>query len=242
MAAQDDAAFEAQEQVFAGRLDGLEPPTVEPRRKLLDRRARMRRLVLDALADKHLQPPRGPSERVTFGHSCQASAVQPSRKLRSASAGAAAATVWGLLEPLDRRLFACDYSDIALLGKAATRGPHWRSAGFAVHALNGAIFGVVFDAVRERIPIGPRRLALGMALAEHLALYPLSYFVDRYHPARGEEGLPPLLTNRRAFAQATARHVVFGLILGRLVKGEERPDGDRRRSPPPRAAASPRSR
>jgi hypothetical protein len=158
--------------------------------------------------------------------------VQAYLKLRSASAGAAAATVWGLLEPLDQRLFACDYSDIALLGKAVTRGPRWRSGGFAVHVLNGAIFGVVFDAVRERIPIDPRRLALGMALVEHLTLYPLCYLVDRYHPARGDEGLPPLLTNRRAFAQATTRHVVFGLILGRLVRDEERPDADLRGSRP----------
>lgn len=242
MAAQDDAAFETQEQVLACRIDGLEPTTVEPRRKLLDGCARMRGLDLDPLADKQLQPPRGPSERVTFRHPCQASAVQAYRKLRSASAGAAAATVWGLLEPLDQRLFGCDYSDIALLGKAVTRGPRWRSAGFALHALNGATFGVVFDAVRQRIPIDPRRLALGMALAEHLTLYPLCYFVDRYHPARGDKGLPPLLTNRRAFAQATARHVVFGLILGRLVKGEERPDEDLRGTRPRRAAASPRFR
>ena len=38
--------------------------------------------------------------------------------VRAAVAGAAAATVWGLLEPLDQRLLRCDYSDIALLGKA----------------------------------------------------------------------------------------------------------------------------
>jgi hypothetical protein len=168
--------------------------------------------------------------------------VQAYRKLRSASAGAAAATAWGLLEPLDQRLFSCDYPDIALLGKAVTRGPRWRSVGFALHALNGAIFGAVFDAVREKIPIDPRRLALGMALAEHLTLYPLCYFVDRYHPARGEKGLPPLLTSRRAFAQATTRHVVFGLILGRLVRDGERPDADLRGSRPRRATASPRSR
>jgi hypothetical protein len=59
-----------------------------------------------------------------------------------------------------------------------------------------------------------------MALAEHAGLYPLCYFVDRYHPARGEEGVPPLLTNKRAFAQATARHALFGLVLGRLVRNE----------------------
>jgi hypothetical protein len=201
----------------------------------------MRSLDLDALPDQHLQPPRGPSERVSFGHSCQASAVQASRTFRSAAAGAAAATAWGLLEPLDRRLFGCDYSDIAVLGKAVTRGRRWRSVGFAVHALNGAIFGVVFDGARRRLAIEPRRLALGMALAEHLSLYPLCYVIDRHHPARGEEGIPPLLTNPRAFAQATLRHAVFGLILGLLVKGEERPDEDLPGSRPRRAAASPRS-
>ncbi|MDF2751505.1 MAG: hypothetical protein K0T00_2681, partial [Gaiellaceae bacterium] len=57
---------------------------------------------------------------------------------RSAAAGAAAAIAWGLAEPLDRRALRYDYSDVALLGKAVTRGPHWRAAGFAVHAANGA--------------------------------------------------------------------------------------------------------
>ena len=52
-------------------------------------------------------------------------------RLRSAAAGAVAATVWGLAEPLDQRLLRCDYSDVAVLGKAVTRGPGWRLAGFA---------------------------------------------------------------------------------------------------------------
>jgi hypothetical protein len=143
-------------------------------------------------------------------------------KARDVAAGAAAATAWGLLEPLDRRVFRCDYSDIALLGKAVTRGRGWRAAGFVLHGLNGAAFGLVFGAVRRRTRIEPRRLALAMALAEHVGLYPLSWFVDRYHPARGEDGVPPLLTNGRAFAQATARHLLFGLVLGRLTTSSRR--------------------
>jgi hypothetical protein len=126
--------------------------------------------------------------------------------------------VWGLLEPIDRRLFRCDYSDIALLGKAVTRGRGWRAVGFALHAANGAGFGLAYDEVRRRTGAEPRRLALGLALAEHVALYPLGYFVDRHHPARGEDGVPPLLTNPRAFGQATVRHAVFGLVLGRLAR------------------------
>lgn len=136
-------------------------------------------------------------------------------RTRAAAAGAAAATAWGLLEPLDRRLFRCDYSDIALLGKLVTRGRRWRAAGFALHAANGAVFGLVFDEVRRATGAEPRRLALTMALAENFALYPLSALVDRHHPARGEPGVPSLLTNPRALGQATVRHALFGYLLGR---------------------------
>lgn len=137
--------------------------------------------------------------------------------LRGALAGAAAATAWGLAEPLDRRLFSCDYSDIAVLGKAVTRGRAWPIAGFALHALNGATFGVAYAELQRRTGLPPRRLALGLALAEHVALYPLSHLVDTRHPARGQPGIPPLLTNARAFAQATVRHALFGAVLGRLA-------------------------
>jgi hypothetical protein len=136
---------------------------------------------------------------------------------RAAGAGAAAAMVWGAIEPLDQRLLGSDYSDVAVLGKAVTRGPRWRLAGFALHAANGAAFGLAFDVLRKHLRVDARRLAVAMALAEHLTLYPLCYFVDRHHPARGETGVPPLLGSSRAFAQATWRHAVFGTILGRLA-------------------------
>jgi len=132
------------------------------------------------------------------------------------TAGAVAATAWGLLEPFDRRLLRYDYSDVALLGKAVTRGRGWRAAGFALHALNGAAFGAGYDAVRKRVGGDARRLALLLALAEHVALFPLGALVDRFHPARGEPGVPQLI-GIRPFAQATLRHAVFGALLGRLA-------------------------
>jgi hypothetical protein len=139
-----------------------------------------------------------------------------SPRKRAALAGAAATTVWGLLEPLDMRVFRSDYSDVALLGKTLVRGRGWRSAGFAVHALDGGLFGLGFDAVRRRTSTPPVRLALTLALAENLALYPLAAIVDRRHPRRGEPGLAPLL-RVRAFAQETWRHALFGLLLGRFA-------------------------
>jgi hypothetical protein len=138
-------------------------------------------------------------------------------RLRSAAGGAVAAAVWALEEPLDQRLFRCDYSDVALLGKALTRGRGWRATGFGLHLVNGALFGLAFHEARRRVPLGSRKLALAMALGEHATLYPLCYFVDRRHPAHGTRGVPPLLTNPRAFAQATWRHVLFGAVLGRLA-------------------------
>ena len=139
-------------------------------------------------------------------------------RARAAAAGAAAATAWGLIEPVDQRLLRCDYSDIALLGKAVTRGRGWRPIGFAMHALNGAVFGLAYEQLRRANRAGPTRLAVGMAIGEHLALYPLNALVDRWHPARGESGVQPLLSSPRAFAQATWRHLVFGVLLGRLAE------------------------
>ena len=140
------------------------------------------------------------------------------RGLHPAAAGAVAASVWSLLEPIDRRVLRSDYSDVLLLGKAFTRGRLAWPVGFAIHAANGALFGLAFDRVRRRVPYSKQHVAIGMALAEHVALYPLSYFVDRYHPARGQAGIPPLVTNARAFAQATIRHALFGAVLGRLSR------------------------
>ena len=135
---------------------------------------------------------------------------------RAAAAGATAALVWATQEPLDQRVFGCDYSDVALLGRAVTRGPHWRAAGLALHAVNGLAFGLAWEAARRRLPINPRRLAIGLAVAENAALWPLCGLVDRFHPARGKPGVPPLLRSRCAFAQATWRHALFGWVLGRL--------------------------
>jgi hypothetical protein len=145
--------------------------------------------------------------------------------LKAAATGAFAATVWALQEPLDRRLFSADYSDVAVLGKAVTRGAGWRPLGFGLHLLNGALFGVALTHRPRSFRAGPLRLALTAALVEHLCLYPLGFIVDRYHPARGERGVAPVLGSRRGFALATWRHLVFGFVLGALNRRSAKPRG-----------------
>jgi hypothetical protein len=137
-------------------------------------------------------------------------------RLRAVGAGAVAALVWGALEPLDRRIFRHDYSDVAVLGKAFTQGPGWRPLGFAIHALNGAIFGLIYYEIARRVSRDPRRLALDLALLEHLTLFPTGQLVDRHHPARGEPGVERLFS-LPALGQATIRHALFGKLLGALA-------------------------
>jgi len=179
----------------------------------------MRRLCRDSLADERLEATRGPVDRVPFGHRRHGNGWQSGgvSRARSTAAGAAAALVWAAAEQLDRYVFANDYTDVALLGTFVTRSRAWPVAGLALHAANGAAFGFAFDVARRRSSIPPRRLALRLALAEHVALFPLGALVNRYHPARGEPGVERVFGGR-AFAQATVRHALFGFVLGRLAE------------------------
>jgi hypothetical protein len=134
---------------------------------------------------------------------------------RAIAAGVAGTLLWGALEPLDKRIFRHDYSDVAVLGKKFTRGPGWLPLGVAIHALNGAFFGLAYYEIGRRVRRDRLRLALELALLEHLALFSTGRLVDRHHPARGEPGVETLFS-LPAFGQATFRHALFGLVLGGL--------------------------
>ena len=138
------------------------------------------------------------------------------RSLNGALAGSLAATVWAAQQPADKRVFSSDYDDVELLGKAVTRGDGWPLAGVALHAVNGAVFGAAYSQLRPFLLGPPQVRAVTIAMAEHVALWPLGRLVDRYHPARKE--LPALAGNGRAFAQAAWRHLLFGLIVGELER------------------------
>jgi hypothetical protein len=134
--------------------------------------------------------------------------------LRGATAGAVATVVMTLEQPLDQRLFDSKYDDVEILGKLVTRGDNWQPIGFALHVQNGAILGAGYARLSPSLP-GPAVLrGLLVGLIEHLATWPMTALVDRYHPAR--KRLPKLAGNPRAFGQATIRHAVFGVVLGFL--------------------------
>jgi len=138
------------------------------------------------------------------------------RTLRGAVCGAVAAMVWAIEQPLDKLVFGSRYDDVELLGKAITRGEGWYPVGLAWHVQNGAVFGAMYANVAPLLPIPPTSRGPLIAVAEHLALWPLGGLSDRLHPARKE--LPALAANNRAFAQGMWRHLLFGFVLGELER------------------------
>jgi hypothetical protein len=143
-------------------------------------------------------------------------AVDRTRTLRGAVSGVVAAAVWAVEQPLDKLLLGSGYDDVELLGKAVVNGDGWYPAGLALHIGNGALFGAVYSHVAPVLPLPPVLRGPTVALTEHVALWPLTLVSDRFHPAR--KHLPELAGNRRAFAQATVRHLLFGLVLGELER------------------------
>jgi hypothetical protein len=143
-------------------------------------------------------------------------AIDRTQTLRGAVAGALAAGAWAAQTPLDKRVFGVDYDDTELLGKAVTRGPAWLPIGIALHLANGAAFGAVYANVARRVPLPSWTRGPLAALVQNFAFWPLAAVSDRAHPARKE--LPELFGNPRALAQATWRHLLFGLLLGELER------------------------
>jgi hypothetical protein len=151
-------------------------------------------------------------------------AIDRARTARGALAGAVAAGVWALQQPLDKRIFGVEYDDTELLGKLVTRGSAWPAAGLLLHLGNGALFGAVYAQATRRAPLPSWARGPAAAMAEHLTTWPLMAVTDRVHPARGD--MPKLATNVAAFAQGTWRHLLFGVVLGELERRLNAPEDD----------------
>jgi hypothetical protein len=143
-------------------------------------------------------------------------AIDRTRTLRGAVCGAVAAAVWAVEQPLDKLVFGSRFDDLELLGRVVTESDDWYLAGLFMHVQNGAVFGAMYANVAPLLPIPPVVRGPAVALLEHALTWPLGRLSDRFHPARSK--LPTLTGNRRALAQATWRHLLFGVVLGELER------------------------
>ncbi|MDX6706674.1 MAG: hypothetical protein QOD83_736 [Solirubrobacteraceae bacterium] len=150
--------------------------------------------------------------------------IDRAKTFRGAVAGAVAAGVWAAQQPLDKLAFGFSYDDTELLGKAITRGAAWPVVGIVMHLGNGALIGAAYASVAPRLPLPSWSRGPIVALTEHLTSWPLTLAVDRMHPARDE--LPKLAGSWRAFAQATWRHLLFGIVMGELERRLNAPPDD----------------
>jgi len=150
--------------------------------------------------------------------------IDRAKTVRGAVAGAVAAGVWAAQQPLDKPVFGCPYDDTELLGKTITRGAAWPLVGIVMHLGNGALLGAAYANLAPRLPLPSWSRGPIVALTEHLASWPLTLTVDRLHPARDE--LPKLAGSWRAFAQATWRHLLFGVVMGELERRLNAPPDD----------------
>src|SRR3954468_16809287 len=82
-------------------------------------------------------------------------AVDRTRTIRGALAGATAAAVWAAQQPLDQRVFGCPYDDVELLGRFVTNGRAAYPVGLAMHLLNGAVFGAAYAHASRTLPLPP---------------------------------------------------------------------------------------
>lgn len=148
-------------------------------------------------------------------------APDATRTLRGAAAGALAASVWAAQQPLDKRAFGVDYDDADLLGRLVARGRWVLPAGTALHLSNGAVFGALYANLAPRVPLPVWARGPIVGLAEHLVTWPATAVMARLP---GTQAIPPLWGSRRAFAQATWRHLLFGAVMGELERRMNPPE------------------
>lgn len=151
------------------------------------------------------------------GHAAPPSGAR--RMAHGAVAGAVAAACWLAVEPAIARLTRPgSYGEARLLGRLVRPHGRWRLVGNVLHIANGALFGTAFGAA------GGHGAGRGLAVAqvESALLWPAFVVVDRLHPDRRSGAWPSLVRDRRVFAHEALGHVVFGVVLGTLLRRNRR--------------------
>jgi hypothetical protein len=139
------------------------------------------------------------------------------RDVHAALAGAAAAAAWIAAEPITRRLAGGTHGVLRLISGLLAGDRGGDRLGLAVHLANGAAFGVAFRRLGGH---GVAR-AVVAAQAENAILWPGMAIADRVHPDVRSGRWPKLFSDRGTIAQEIASHVVFGAVLGALLRNPE---------------------
>ncbi len=139
------------------------------------------------------------------------------RPLNGALAGATAAAVWAAQQPLDKRVFGSATTTSSCSASSSTRGPAWPAAGPGDALANGAIFGAVYAlGATARPGAAARHGRRRRAWRSTWRCWPLG--------PRGRPRPPGARRARaahrqpRAFAQATWRHLLFGVVLAEIER------------------------
>jgi hypothetical protein len=136
------------------------------------------------------------------------------RDFHAAFAGAVAAATWIAAEPVTRRLTRGTHRELRLISGTLAGKRGGDALGWAVHLVNGAVFGVAF----RRLGGAGVRQAVVAAQAENAILWPGMAIVDRVHPDVRSGRWPRLLTDRGTIAQEIGSHLVFGVVLGAVLR------------------------
>jgi len=136
------------------------------------------------------------------------------RDVHAAAAGALAAAVWIAAEPAIRRAVGGTHRELRLISGLLAPRRGGTALGLVVHVANGAAFGWAF---RRLGGYGVRR-ALLAAQAENAILWPTMAVADRLHPDVRSGAWPKLARDPGTIAQEIGGHLVFGAVLGALVR------------------------
>jgi hypothetical protein len=136
------------------------------------------------------------------------------RDSHPALAGAIAAAVWIATEPITRRLAGGTHRELRLISGLLVGKRGGNALGLAVHLANGAAFGVAFNRLGGR---GVRQAVVAAQL-ENAILWPGMAVADRVHPDVRSGRWPRLFSDRGTIVQEIGGHLVFGVVLGALVR------------------------
>jgi hypothetical protein len=130
-------------------------------------------------------------------------------------AGAAAGIAWRAVEPALRRLFGHPYSDPQLATAFVTRGRWQPPLDYLVQAAGGGAFAALtnrFGALQRVVPL---------VLAENAALLGAAPLIDRIHPDVRDGSWPRLTGNLRAAGVSVSGHLLYGLLVRRLLRASD---------------------